>query len=231
MCPNIIPASRTGRKGLTLTSNLFASSPIFSLTNEWQKQDNTHVLYYAQLYYHLSYITLWVKRDMTKSKSSQSRGSGRRAKRKSAVSLRPEHQRELFALALIAIAGVTIIFYLTGITGQLSTGWKSFIEKLLGWGALVVPLVVGVLGIALFQSGQNDKNPLHPTQIIGTVVVVLALLMLLEFGIPLAKVMPTQKAREAGLSAMCCWRFLAMPLAALPVLPSPGVGCPGRYHA
>ena len=56
---------------------------------------------------------------MTKSKSSQTRGSGRRAKRKSAVSLRPEHQRELFALALIAIAGVTIIFYLTGITGQL----------------------------------------------------------------------------------------------------------------
>ena len=79
---------------------------------------------------------------MTKSKSSQTRGSGRRTKRKSAVSLRPEHQRELFALALIAIAGVTIIFYLTGITGQLGGGWKLFIEKLLGWGALVVPLVV-----------------------------------------------------------------------------------------
>jgi len=136
---------------------------------------------------------------MTKSKSSQTRGSGRRAKRKSAVSLRPEHQRELFALALIAIAGVTIIFYLTGITGQLGGGWKLFIEKLLGWGALVVPLVVGVLGIALFQSGQNDKNPLHPTQIIGTVVVVLALLMLLEFGIAPRQGYADQQGQGGGI--------------------------------
>ena len=67
---------------------------------------------------------------MTKSKSSQTRGTGRRAKRKSAVSLRPEHQRELFALALIAIAGVTIIFYLTGITGQLGGGWKLFAKAI-----------------------------------------------------------------------------------------------------
>jgi S-DNA-T family DNA segregation ATPase FtsK/SpoIIIE len=120
---------------------------------------------------------------MTKSKSSQPRGTGRRAKRKSVVSLRPEHQRELFALGLIAVAGVTIIFYLTGSTGQLGASWKLLMERLLGWGALVVPLVMGVLGIALFSSGINDRNPLHPTQIIGTVMVVIAMLMLLEFGI------------------------------------------------
>ncbi|MEY2847260.1 MAG: hypothetical protein RL076_2806 [Chloroflexota bacterium] len=120
---------------------------------------------------------------MTKSKSSQSRGTGRRAKRKSVVSLRPEHQRELFALGLIAVAGVTIIFYLTGSTGQLGASWKLLMERLLGWGALVVPMVMGVLGIALFSSGINDRNPLHPTQIIGTVMVVIAMLMLLEFGI------------------------------------------------
>ncbi len=120
---------------------------------------------------------------MTKSKSSQTRGTGRRAKRKSAVTLRPEHQRELFALALIAIAGVTVIFYLTGSTGQLGASWKQFMEKLLGWGALIVPLVIGVLGIGLFQSGQKDNNPLETTQVVGTVLVTIAMLILLEFSI------------------------------------------------
>lgn len=136
---------------------------------------------------------------MTTNKTSQSRNTNRRPKRKSAISLRPEHQRELFALALIAIAGVTIIFYLTGITGQLGGGWKLFIEKLLGWGALVVPLVVGVLGIALFRSGQNDKNPLHTTQIIGTIVVIFALLMLLEFGIAPRQGYTDQQGRGGGI--------------------------------
>lgn len=136
---------------------------------------------------------------MTTNKTSQSRNTNRRPKRKSAISLRPEHQRELFALALIAIAGVTIIFYLTGITGQLGGGWKLFIEKLLGWGALVIPLVVGVLGIALFRSGQNDKNPLHTTQIIGTIVVIFALLMLLEFGIAPRQGYTDQQGRGGGI--------------------------------
>jgi len=120
---------------------------------------------------------------MTKSKTSQTRGTGRRAKRKSAITLRPEHQRELFALGLIAIAGVTIIFYLTGSTGQLGASWKAFMEKVLGWGALIVPLVIGMLGIGMFQNGQRDNNPLQGTQIAGTVLVIITMLVLLEFGI------------------------------------------------
>ncbi|MFZ9858829.1 MAG: DNA translocase FtsK [Roseiflexaceae bacterium] len=120
---------------------------------------------------------------MTKSRSRQTGANGRKAQRKSAITLRPEHQRELFALVLIGIAGMTIIFYLTGSTGTLGAGWTQMMEVGLGWGALIVPLVIGMLGIALFQSGHRNQTPLQPTQIIGTVLVMIAMLVILEFGI------------------------------------------------
>jgi S-DNA-T family DNA segregation ATPase FtsK/SpoIIIE len=53
----------------------------------------------------------------------------------------------------------------------------------LGWGAFIVPLVIGMLGIALFQSGHRNQTPLQVTQVIGTVLVMLAMLIVLEFGI------------------------------------------------
>jgi len=120
---------------------------------------------------------------MTKSRSRQTGANGRKAQRKSAITLRPEHQRELFALVLIGIAGMTIIFYLTGSTGTLGAGWTQLMEVGLGWGALIVPLVIGMLGIALFQSGHRNQTPLQATQVIGTVLVMLAMLIVLEFGI------------------------------------------------
>jgi S-DNA-T family DNA segregation ATPase FtsK/SpoIIIE len=120
---------------------------------------------------------------MTKGRSRQTGANGRKAQRKSAITLRPEHQRELFALVLIGIAGMTIIFYLTGSTGTLGAGWTQMMEVGLGWGALIVPLVIGMLGIALFQSGHRNQTPLQPTQVIGTVLVMLAMLIVLEFGI------------------------------------------------
>ncbi len=120
---------------------------------------------------------------MAKSRSRQTGATGRKAQRKSAISLRPEHQRELFALVLIGIAGMTIIFYLTGSTGTLGAGWTQMMAVGLGWGALIVPLAVGMLGIALFQSGHRNQTPLQATQVIGTVMVILAMLIMLEYGI------------------------------------------------
>ena len=52
------------------------------------------------------------------------------------LALRPEHQRELFALALITVAAITIVFFLTGSAGAFGQRWVEFTERLLGWGAL-----------------------------------------------------------------------------------------------
>ena len=67
------------------------------------------------------------KRSGTSTRRTSSRTNRRKTTRKQQsrsnfeVSLRPEHQRELFALALITLALVTVIFFITGRTGG---GWQ-----------------------------------------------------------------------------------------------------------
>src|SRR5947207_15196467 len=72
--------------------------------------------------------------------------------------LRPEHQRELFALALITVAAVTIVFYITGSNGAIGKPWVDLTLKLLGWGALLVPLSLGLLGLAILWQERREED-------------------------------------------------------------------------
>ncbi|MEN9935054.1 MAG: hypothetical protein RLZZ387_1633 [Chloroflexota bacterium] len=99
------------------------------------------------------------------------------------VTLRPEHQRELFALALIAFAALTIVFYMTGSAGAIGATWVDFTRMALGWGALLVPLSLGLLGLAILVQERFEGSPLTGATVLGTLLVLAALLTLLEFGI------------------------------------------------
>src|SRR5436190_1342956 len=86
------------------------------------------------------------KRTTTSRKPAASRARKPAARKRQAQppaldwSLRPEHQRELFALTLITVAGITIVFFLTGSSGAIGQTWVEFTQRLLGWGALLAPL-------------------------------------------------------------------------------------------
>ena len=103
------------------------------------------------------------------------------------ITLRPEHQRELFALALITIAAITIIFFLSsslpGSTGLLGNGWVSFTQNLLGWGSILVPVALGLLGIAILWQEKHEDLKLTGATVLGTVMVLLAMLVLLEYSL------------------------------------------------
>jgi S-DNA-T family DNA segregation ATPase FtsK/SpoIIIE len=119
-------------------------------------------------------------------RKATSRGRARQRKQSAPafeVSLRPEHQRELFAMALIALALLTVVFYATGITGEVGTPWVDFTRYALGWGALLVPLALGLLGVAILVQERFEGSPLTGATVIGTVLVLVALLTLLEFGL------------------------------------------------
>ncbi|HEX5689372.1 MAG TPA: DNA translocase FtsK 4TM domain-containing protein, partial [Roseiflexaceae bacterium] len=100
-----------------------------------------------------------------------------------APSLRPEHQRELFALTLITIAAVTIVFFMTGSAGAFGERWVIFTQRLLGWGALLVPLSLGLLGIAILWQERHEDLQLTSATVSGTFLLLLALLALLEFAL------------------------------------------------
>ncbi len=121
-----------------------------------------------------------------KSSSTGRKSAGTRRKRTGANStpaLRPEHQRELFALGLIAVAAVTVVFYVTGTAGVIGASWVELTRRLLGWGALVVPLSLGLLGVAILLQEQYEDVRLTGATVLGTLLVLTALLVLLEFSI------------------------------------------------
>ena len=128
------------------------------------------------------------KRTTTSSKPSAARRRNPAQRKRSAapafeLSLRPEHQRELFALALITVAAVTFVFFLTGTTGAIGRTWVELTMRLLGWGALLVPLVLGLLGLAILWQERREDLQLTGATVLGTFMVLCALLVLLEFSL------------------------------------------------
>lgn len=121
----------------------------------------------------------------------------KRATTQPAITLRPEHQRELFALGLIAIAIVTIVFYATGTAGALGASWVEFTRRLLGWGALIVPLSLGLLGMAILLQERYQDVRFTGATVLGTVLVLITLLLLLEFSIG-ARAGFTERVGEGG---------------------------------
>ncbi|NTW01947.1 MAG: DNA translocase FtsK, partial [Oscillochloris sp.] len=114
------------------------------------------------------------------------RAPARKATRKSpnvTLSLRPEHQRELFALALITVALVTLVFFLTGVAGVAGGFYLDLVRWAFGSGALVVPATLGLLGVAILIQERIQDAKLTGANAIGTVLVLAAILGLLEFPI------------------------------------------------
>lgn len=97
------------------------------------------------------------------------------------VSLRPEHQRELFALTLITIALVTLIFFVTGSAGGVGEVYVLGVQQAFGSGALAVPLVLGMLGVGILIQERLSDARLSGSNVIGTFMVLGMLLSLLEF--------------------------------------------------
>ena len=97
------------------------------------------------------------------------------------IELRPEHQRDLFALGLITIALITIIFFATGVAGGVGALYVAGVRQAFGSGAIVVPVTLGLLGIAILIQEQFRDSKLTGANFAGTLMIIGAILALLEF--------------------------------------------------
>src|SRR5689334_17111197 len=113
--------------------------------------------------------------------STRTRKTSRKQATQWSLDLRPEHQRELFALILITIAIGTLIFFATGIAGGIGEVYMLGVQQAFGYGALIVPLALGVLGVAILVQERFRDARLSGSNIFGTFLVLAALLALLEF--------------------------------------------------
>ena len=119
----------------------------------------------------------------TRSSTTRSRRTSRKQAAQWSFELRPEHQRELFALILITLAVGTLIFFATGVAGGIGEVYMLGVQQAFGYGALIVPLALGVLGVAILVQERFRDAKLSSSNIFGTFLVLASLLALLEFRI------------------------------------------------
>ncbi len=131
-----------------------------------------------------------------KQRTTSNRGRKGKARGARQVVLRPEHQRELFALGLILLAAITIIFVFTGESGGLGRLYLDLVHTLFGAGIFFVPLTLLVIGIAILWQEQITDASLSGANVLGTVFVLLAMLGLLE--VPVHDILLPDRMNEGG---------------------------------
>jgi len=82
---------------------------------------------------------------------------------------------------LLAIAGLTILSFLSANHGLIPGWWLGLLRRGFGWGAYLTPLFVGAMGLWLVLREFGDRLPrMTPLQVVGVVLGYLVLLVTLH---------------------------------------------------
>jgi len=85
---------------------------------------------------------------------------------------------DILGYALLAIAGLTILSFLSANHGLIPGWWLGLLRQGFGWGAYLVPLLVGAVGLWLILRDFGDRLPrVTPLQVAGVLLGYPALLV------------------------------------------------------
>jgi S-DNA-T family DNA segregation ATPase FtsK/SpoIIIE len=88
---------------------------------------------------------------------------------------------DIIGYGLVAIAGLTLLCFLSANRGELTRRWVSFLRGIFGWGAYPLPLLLGAPGLWLILRRFGDRLPrATPVQVAGVLLGYLALLATLH---------------------------------------------------
>lgn len=116
-------------------------------------------------------------RRTTRRKSSR----GRRQPSLPIINLTPDQRLDILGYVLLAIAGFTLLSFLSANHGVVTSKWLELLRQGFGWGAYLTPLFVGAIGLWLVLRDFGDRLPhLTPPQTVGILLGYLALLTTLH---------------------------------------------------
>jgi S-DNA-T family DNA segregation ATPase FtsK/SpoIIIE len=128
-----------------------------------------------------------------RSGSSSSRKTSRRSPRRSSrrrrsgqlslpqLNLTLDQYLDIAGYALVALAGLTLLSFLSANTSTLPGRWVQFLQQMFGWGALPTALIAGAGGLWLILRRFEDKLPdVTPLQLVGAILAYPALLATLH---------------------------------------------------
>ena len=106
----------------------------------------------------------------------------------------PERKADLAGIILIGLSLVSLLLTLTQ-AGELGRSWTNMMNKVFGWGAYILPIILIALGIWFMLYRNKNLPQVTPQRIIGTVYLFVNLLLWFEVFSPL---FPTTAETSAG---------------------------------
>lgn len=100
------------------------------------------------------------------------------------LNVSPNRQREILALLLILIGGLTLLA-LFGVTGSYTAIWVSLLTRFCGWGAYLLAATLVVAGISMLRRGENvyDEFPVPWARIVGLEILFVAIVALIHLSV------------------------------------------------
>ncbi|MCB0216947.1 MAG: DNA translocase FtsK 4TM domain-containing protein, partial [Chloroflexi bacterium] len=113
--------------------------------------------------------------------------SGRRAAAAPAPTfLTPARKRELSGAALVALAVVTLVSFVSQ-GGRLTQWWVGLLETGFGWGRFGLPILLGGIGAWFIVDSMDDRVEQRWSRPVGALGLYLALLGILHLGLSLLR--------------------------------------------
>jgi S-DNA-T family DNA segregation ATPase FtsK/SpoIIIE len=117
----------------------------------------------------------------TSRRTTRRRSRRRRQPSLPTINLTPDQQLDILGYTLLAIAGFTLLSFLSAKHGVVTSKWLELLRQGFGWGAYLTPLFVGAIGLWLVLRDFGDRLPhLTPPQTVGILLGYLALLTTLH---------------------------------------------------
>jgi len=99
------------------------------------------------------------------------------------LDLDPDQWLDVLGYVLLTAAGLTLLSFPSANHGAIPGWWLGLLRRAFGWGAYLMPLLVGALGLWLVLHRFADKLPrVSPLQIAGVLLGYVALLVTLHLG-------------------------------------------------
>jgi S-DNA-T family DNA segregation ATPase FtsK/SpoIIIE len=117
------------------------------------------------------------RRRSSKSRSSRSRRSSSRSRSsKPKINLSALLRVEILGIAVLALAILTFLSLISPNQGQVTSRWLALLRQGFGWGAYLMPVILGAVGLGMLMAGFGRLPPVQWEKVFGLVLVYLAMM-------------------------------------------------------
>ena len=117
------------------------------------------------------------RRRSSKSSSSRSRSSSSRSRRsKPKLNLSALLRVEILGIAILALAILTFLSLISPNQGEVTSRWLAFLRQGFGWGAYLMPVILGAVGLGMLMAGFGRLPPVQWEKVFGLVLLFLAVM-------------------------------------------------------